>query len=410
MPRIVTAPNRGTVHVVAGVLSGIGPSGPEGPAGPPGPATTITAPSFATYNALLAAYPSDPSTEGLAHIVQEDGCLYRWNSDTSQWQNVGRVVGEPGQVQSVIAQFSSDTIQSVSRTTWKTLAFDTEDINNSTVYIDPATGTQTTEKTVDQLSATSFAVPHGRDEAYIVIARAIMVEGGSATPGQRKLRLLVAGQTISTDTTVSEGSAQGTTELELVAAWSLSSGTPFQVDIWHDSVVPANVEFAQITVIRVGGGVGPQGPQGVIGPQGLQGPKGDAGSAGSGYTTGDDMTADVDAELAPTVGTPRTTTEQRFPTASGDQRPNVPYFIHTLATALERFVVARFPDEATFTARSSPSPGEVGYLTDTATTVVRTGAARTSTVAYITSGESALVDGSASTEPDGTLYVQYTVT
>ena len=410
MPRIVTAPNRGTVHVVAGVLAGIGPTGPEGPAGPPGPATTIVPPSFDTYNDLLAAYPSPPDTEGIAHIVEEDGCLYRWDDDSQQWQNVGRIVGEPGQVQSVIAQYSSSTVQPVSRTTWTTLAFETMDVNNTTVYIDPDTGGQTSELTLDKLTDTSFAVPHARDEAYLVIARAMMVESGSATPGQRKLRLQVGGVTVATDTTISEGSAQGTTELELVAAWPLNSATPISVDIWHDSVTANDVESCRLSVVRVGGGIGPQGPEGPPGPTGPQGVKGDPGSAGGGYANSDDLTTDADSTAAPTSGTGRQTSEQLFPTPGADQQPNLPYFVHTLATALERYVVARFPDETTFAGRSSPVAGEVGYLADTAATVVRTAADRVSTVAYITSGENALVDGSASDEPEGTLYVQYTVT
>lgn len=408
MPRIVTAPQRGTVHVVAGVLAGVGPSGPEGPAGPAGQPTTITDPSFATLADLQAAYPTPPDTEGVAHIVDEDGCLYRWDTDSQLWLNVGRVVGTPGQVQSVYAQFSSGTAQPISRTTWSVLDFPDEDYNLQTTYIDPETGQSTAEDTVTALSSSTFTVPHGRDEAYLVILRAEMTEDPAATPGQRRLRLLLDGVEVAGDITISEGSVQGLTEMELVAAVVLNNAMVLSAQVWHDSTTTNDVTSTRLSVLRVGGGIGPQGPEGVAGPTGPQGVKGDPGSAGGGYTSHDDLTSESDSTLAPATGTPRATVEQSFPAPGADQPPNVPYFIYDLATVLERYVVARLPDEATFNARSDPASGETAFLADSNKTVVRT-ALGTSTVAYITYGEAALVDGSASAEAEGTLYVQYTV-
>lgn len=121
-----------------------------------------------------------------------------------------------------------------------------------------------------------------------------------------------------------------------------------------------------IVFIRVGAGsqgaLGPVGPVGATGPQGSQGP---AGNASTGFASYNAEAGGANAETDP-GGSIGATTDQAIPYPLGAQKPYSPFFFKTLATFIEKRIIARFASAADRDGkRAARSAGEVYYLLDT---------------------------------------------
>jgi hypothetical protein len=69
-----------------------GPTGPTGAQGVAGVGVTIYG-SYADYAALIAAHPTGEPGEG---YFVDNGDLYVWSSESSDWENVGNLEGPTG--------------------------------------------------------------------------------------------------------------------------------------------------------------------------------------------------------------------------------------------------------------------------------------------------------------------------
>jgi hypothetical protein len=69
-----------------------GPTGPTGAQGIAGVSVTIYG-SYADYDALIAAHPTGSPGDG---YFADNGDLFVWNSETSDWENVGNLEGPTG--------------------------------------------------------------------------------------------------------------------------------------------------------------------------------------------------------------------------------------------------------------------------------------------------------------------------
>jgi hypothetical protein len=72
-----------------------GNQGIQGPPGPQGAALTVLG-SYPTLAAFLAGAGGSPGYAGAAWIIESDGSLYVWNTETNLWVDVGDLQGPQG--------------------------------------------------------------------------------------------------------------------------------------------------------------------------------------------------------------------------------------------------------------------------------------------------------------------------
>lgn len=402
--QLVRLVNGGTVQIREGILRGVGPVGPTGPQGPPGAATTIRG-TFETVAELPAT-----GSQGDAYVVAEDEHLWVWNSDLipPRWVDAGQIVGPPGDLQSPGARYTSGSQGTKPGTSWQTLSLGTESYNDSQVF---PTGTV---KVVTKVNDTELSINHPTASTpgqYQITAEVDITTSAGSTAGWRTVGLFVNGTEYRRAAVYDPGIDNTPVYLSLTTqVRSTVSTERYTVRLLANDSFPVTVNKLVITVSRLGGGLGPEGPRGEAGPQGQQGIQGPQGQAQDGFSTYDAVSGGGRDSSSDPGGTGTTTTEQKFPLPGKLQRPHTPWFLNKLATALERYVVGRFDTVALLTARASSEAGELMYNKGVAETYKRglylrhdTGAP--TKVPIVRMGTSA--PAAATTDPDGTIYLVY---
>jgi hypothetical protein len=402
---LVRLVNGGTIQIREGILRGVGPVGPKGDQGDIGPPMTLRG-SVETSSQLPTS-----AVRGDAYLADDTGHLWFWNHDLvpPRWVDAGQWRGERGDLQSPGARFVNAAFTgTVTGASWSTLALGAPDYND----IQDLGTAQTT--VVTKANDTEFEINHpvvGTAGQYQVTVELSLTNGAGSTAGWRMLGLYRNGVLYSQSGLYESGNDGTTVFLALTTQVRATTDK----DRWSIRVLP-NDTFPHTpvrlvwVVSRLGGGMGPQGTQGVQGPKGDQGIQGPQGAPQDGFASYDAVTGGGRDSSTNPGGTGDTTAEQGFPVPGKTQRPHTPYFVRQLATALERYVVARFPTMAAISARASAEEGELVYNEGVAETYARglylrhdTGApTKVPIVRWGTAAPSA-----STTDPDGTVYLVY---
>lgn len=403
--QLIRLVNGGTVQVREGILRGVGPVGPEGPEGPAGSATTIRG-----SLSLIADLPAAGS-QGDAYVVEEDQHLWVWNADLvpPRWVDAGQIVGPPGDLQSPGARFVNSAMGTVPGTSWQVLDLGTLEYND----VQSFSGGDVT--VVTKVNDTEFGVNHpvpGTTGQYMMTAEVTITTSAGSTAGWRIIGLFKNG-TLQAQQGVYDPGADNTAVSFSVSTQqrSTTDADRYTVRILANDSFPVTVDSLAVTISRLGGGVGPEGPQGPEGAQGPQGVQGPAGAAQDGFADYDAVTGGGRDSSSDPGGTGDTTAEQAFPVPGKTQRPHTPFFLKQLATALERYVVGRFADFTDMTSRASSDPGEVMYNEGTTDTwarglYLRHDAGTPAKVPTVKWGTAA--PSPSTTDPDGTIFLVYT--
>ena len=110
MQRVTRITGGGVVRVTEGIMQGSGPRGATGPTGPPGSSTRVVG-MLADEVAIKAQGDQgnvSNGRDGWTWIAEDTGVGWSWNAVTSQWVNIGRIVGPPGYINSVMGQVTAD--------------------------------------------------------------------------------------------------------------------------------------------------------------------------------------------------------------------------------------------------------------------------------------------------------------
>lgn len=354
---IVRLVNGGTIAVREGVLRGVGPEGPSGPQGPPGTATTI--------RGRVANQASLPSvgTQGDGYIADDTGYLWVWQADLvpPRFENAGKIVGPAGDLQSPGASFLYSTTQTVPGTSWQTLTFGA---STTFTYNDVQVLTTGNLSVCTKVNSTQFKVNHpvsGSTGMYLMTAEVTYTNGAGSVAGDRTIGWFKNGTLQRSQQVYDAGNDGSTGNASITRQFQTNSSDLWTVGWLANDTANSSVNSVRITISRIGGGIGPTGPQGIQGAVGPAGPQGLTGSAGGGYATMDALTGsgfDADADPGGTYGA---TTEQGFPYPTGAQRPHIPWFMKKLVETLERYVVARLDTPFHIQSRTNVDPGEFFY-------------------------------------------------
>ena len=403
---LVRLVNGGTIQIREGILRGVGPVGPKGDQGDIGPPMIL--------RGTVADQASLPATggEGDAWVTDDDGHLWFWNYDLvpPRWVDAGQFRGSPGDLQSPGAEFSNTSFSgTVPGAVWTTLNLGSEVYNdlqvldNESLYV------------VTKVNDTEFQVNHptsGQPGQYQINVELSITTSAGSTEGWRTIGLFKNGVVFAQRAVYDPGDDNTPVYLGLTTqARSTTDTDRWTVRVLPNDTYPATPTDLRVTISRLGGGVGPEGPQGLTGDTGPQGIQGPTGSAQDGFADYDAVTGGGRDSSSDPGGTGDTTTEQAFPVPGTAQRPHTPFFLKQLATALERYVVGRFNTFADLTARSSSDPGELMYNEGNAETYqrglyLRHDASTPTKVPIVRWGTTA--PASSTTDPNGTIYLVYT--
>jgi hypothetical protein len=395
--------NGGTVQIREGILRGVGPAGPPGDVGPAGAATTIRG-TVVDAGALPSV-----GSQGDAFVAADTGNLWVWQDDLipRRWEDAGRIVGPSGDLQSPSAQASGVGVGSVPGTTWQTLAFDSFDYND-TQSID---GTDyDVASLVTGNSAIQVNHPSGEFGSYSFDGYVELTTPAGASEGWRQLGLFAGSNMVASSTLYDPGIDNTPLFLSVHADQRTNDTTQWSLRLLANDAAGITVNYVRLTVSRLGGGIGlqgPQGPQGDQGPQGIQGP---VGAAQDGFASYTEITGGGRDAADDPGGTSGVTLEQAFPIPAASQRPHTPFFLKRLAETLERYVVARFNTLAEVGARAGTEPGELTYVKSPSSPSERglylkhddTAPTRVPLVRYGTTPPPATTD-----DPDGTIFLVY---
>lgn len=285
----------GSIRVTEAIMRGSGPQGPKGDKGEPGYGTTIQGvkPTVDDIKRMRGDH------EGEAWIAEENGHLYVWNQQLDldgedPWVDCGKIVGPPGQVQSIGAAFKKERTNYV-RDDYSTiyyLDFDTLLYNDSEKITDP-TGAITAEVPVISydpgVSWTAWTYPnHGWTEIEDLPVHIIDVDiqftaknpdsSTTTREGPVTVRLFKNGNIEAENIEYMDAGTFNNATINLSWVGKTTGSDIFQVGVI--SGVPGVIGKARMQTARAGGGVGPQGPKGDQGVQGEQGQTGPVGPVG----------------------------------------------------------------------------------------------------------------------------------
>lgn len=489
----------GTVLVRESVLRGSGPRGPMGPTGPQGTSMIVKG-VVDTYDDLAAMANTPQLEHNNGWVVQDTGLLYVWyrtNPDsaglyTGSWVIAGRIRGNPGYLNSVAArcaETASDVDTDLLPGVPVVLRWDITYLDVEVVpVIEASTGLLVNEnrpivsglKTWDGTNSVSTiaidriipTVPPGNlsmdypmGSAVFLVNVAVDFHPTSAlTPrGVATVRLFWW----SDASNRTEVAAQQTYVTDKEATLNLTTfirgadGGQYEVEV--TSNVAGLIETRRWEWMRVGGGPGPQGDQGLPGAPARIHPdsplantnqlqttigspgeyilcddtgimhawqessvtpgeygwaelgviRGPNGNYNDGFSDWDAVSGDPDgASGTEEIGyPPLVTVDQNAPYPDTNSMPRVPFYIRKLAEWVETRIVSRFASAvARASARPSPDPGELSWVGD-GTQVdrgldVATGDNGYMRVPLVVYGTTDAPSGTT-TYPDGTLWVKY---
>lgn len=489
----------GTVLVRESVLRGSGPQGPMGPAGPNG-ASMIIKGVVDTFADLEAKANTPELEHNNGWITQDTGILHVWyrtNPEkpglyTGSWVTAGRMRGNPGYLNSVAARcvetesdIDTDLLPNVPVVLrWDIAYLDVEVVP----VIDAGTGLLENEnrpivtglKTWDGSNAVSTlnidrivpTVPPGNlsmdypmgSSVYMVNVAVDFRPTSALTPrGVATVKLFWRSDASSRTEVASEQTYVTDKEATLTLTTFIRGADGGQYEVEVTSNVSGILETRRWEWMRLGGGPGPQGDQGIPGAParvhqdsplantnqlettvGAPGEyilcndtgilhawqessanpgeygweeigvvRGPNGNYNDGFSNFDAVSGDPDggSDTEELGYPPLVTSDQNAPYPSTDSMPRVPFYIRKLAEWSEKRIVGRFASAvARAAARPSPDPGELSWVGN-GTQVdrgldVATGDNGYMRIPLIVSSTSDAPTGTT-TYPDGTLWVKY---
>ena len=270
-----------------------------------------------------------------------------------------------------------------------------------------ATVTQTVLKTITQTVVTASSVAYTAAAHGFAVNDYVSISGittAQGLPSSNPVQVIAPVTTNTFTVAVTTGTAGTYTSLSGVAASAakLNLGLPTAAPQFNLSVTTGNAGSTATGSVTFNNVTGKY-------DFALTIPRGDTGatgSSGAGYSSFTALSTVANPDTKPTGTTDSLTTEQSFPYPANATAPAIPYFFKTLATKLERFVVARFTSSTTrSSARTAiaASEGEVTYLADDNSLWVYDGTSDQSIAQVRVSSSAAPASG---TYPQGTIWVQ----
>ena len=291
----------GTVLVRESVLRGSGPQGPMGPTGPRGSALIIKG-VVDTYSDLVAMQNTPQLEHNNGYVVQDTGILYVWyrtNPEkpglyTGTWTIAGRIRGNPGYLNSVAArciETAADIDTDVLADIPVVVRWDIDYLDVEVVpVIDAGTGLLVNEnrpivsglKTWDGTNAVSTlnidrivpTVPPGNlsmdypmGSAVYMVNIAIDYRPVSALVprGVATVKLFWWSDAVSRTEVASQQTYITDKELTLTLTTFVRGADGGQYEVEVISNVSGQIETRRWEWMRLGGGPGPQGDQGIPG-------------------------------------------------------------------------------------------------------------------------------------------------
>ena len=295
-----------TVQVAYGVLRGVGPMGPRGLTGPAGPAGPQGVPGpQAEMKPVTGQYNTSAAT-----VITANATWVKINLSTT--------VFAVGSIGTVNAQ-GGITMQGVGDT-------------GIAAVISPQ---------VTMISSTGVLTAFNFEVGLFL--------GTSGTP--------FASSTFRHDQGVTANTYSFTAQM-LVPE---NAEVYLKVRTWATSA--PQVTAAVVSLSRAGGPKGDLGPIGPTGAVGATGPQGIAGNSGTGYGTMDALDSAGDSDVLPTGSQ---NTLQGIPYPLGTMAPALPAYLKNTANAVSKWIVRRFTNSADVLAASDVAPGQVAYVSATA--------------------------------------------
>ncbi len=489
----------GTVLVRESVLRGSGPQGPMGPAGPNG-ASMIIKGVVDTFADLEAKANTPELEHNNGWITQDTGILHVWyrtNPEkpslyTGTWVTAGRIRGNPGYLNSVAArcvETATDVDTDLLPNVPVVLTWDIDYLDVEVVpVIDAGTGLLENQNrpiitgirawdgsnavstlNIDRISPTvppgNLSMDYPMGSAVYMVNVAIDFQPTTALNprGVATVKLFWRADAVSRTLVASEQQYITDKEVTLTLTTFVRGADGGQYEVEVLSNMAGLLETRRWEWMRLGGGPGPQGDQGIPGaparihpdsPLGytyqlettvgapgeyilcndtgimhawqesatvpgeygwvelgvVRGPNGDYNNGFSNFdaVNGEgEGVSNTEEGLVP----PNETTDQAAPWPSNDAKPRIPFYIRKLAEWVEDKIVARYDTALIRSAkRPSPTPGQVTWVGD-GTQVdrgleVATGANDYLRIPMVVSSTSDAPTGTT-TYPNGTLWVKY---
>ena len=386
----------GVIRITEAIMKGSGPQGPVGPKGDMGPATHIlgTLPNYDEINATPSPVLGD------AWIARDTGKIWVYSDTvrdipTSQgvvrlvkgWNDGGRIVGNPGYLQSLAAKLTSTAQIAVPETDAEVvIPLAKVDFNDKESVLNEDGSITVVPIVVDPTAFpfSKWSVGNANTMGYLFTVK-VRINTSAATRGRVTLNLRTDTGIIDTANIAADGLSAVIQDIQVISVVKANSTMKFWITV--NSPVGLKVVDAEVYIARYGGGIGPQGN---IGPQGaaayaglpvtaesdlprpgnpgemrlvtstgclwvwnstgltpgwvnagkIQGPNG---NASSGFSDFDDLTAQTSSEDPPSAGGPVPgTADQGIPYPTGKHSPVVPYFLKSAFQFIERRLVARY--------------------------------------------------------------------
>lgn len=449
--RLVALESGGTIQITSAIMQGSGPQGPTGPVGPPGESLYFKDP---VATAAVLATISNPSINE-ARIAIDTGNLHVWIDAETSWRDVGRFVGPPGFVQSHGAMLTNDTlVVPVPQTdVWTTVSFTGVTFNDTEMVPGDALRSMISLPVASPYQY--FNITNPVDTTYLFLAQ-ITIDPTQALMGRARVRITRAGAEMASSSMGINGPYDIPQTLDV--AWVGKAKAGQNIALEASANVGLRITSATMSVARFGGGFGPQGIQGIQGVHAFMGSpvatvgslpangspgevryvhetgeihawdanavtpawinagviKGPKGDANSGFTNFNDLSG-TDSTAQPVIGgAVPTTADQAIPYPNGTHGPNMPYFLRQVINKIESLLVARYSSDADRTTRRPTAVrGEVTWTDGPGTRAGmlqvhddQLGTGTPATVPLVYWGSAPPAVGSATTAPNGTLWVQ----